>query len=374
MKKYLIILMILSIVMGVFIVDILGRSITDIQKRMVGQINYRINVVKGIVESENINKTYNCYIAGETVVYPNIPTFSRNPKLQSGDEVTIEFINGCRETPCILASEDIREVPDTTLPVSALRYGLIIASPNEVKTFDMEGAVLHLLTAGGWAYSACDITIDADGNSYTETGWNTLKKYDSGGNLLVTRLRELPSTWFESLNFGPDGYLYTLEGRAVGYAIAKRYASDLTVVADAVTLVDNYTGGICLDSDGNFYIYNMDTDKIEKWSSGGILLASLFVGTIAEYAGFGICGTNLYVGDTSSKIYYMPLNLAGYTEWAPGYSIFYGITVADGHLITTGWDTDGDGATEKWDSGRNKIWSVKLGGIAYGYKAGGYNF
>ena len=36
--------------------------------------------------------------------------------MQPGDQVTIEFINGCRETPCILAPEDIREVPDTTLP------------------------------------------------------------------------------------------------------------------------------------------------------------------------------------------------------------------------------------------------------------------
>ena len=116
MKKYIIVLMILFILMGVFSMDILGRSIKNIQDRMTGQVKYRINVVKGIVESENINKTYNCYIAGESVVYPSIPTFSRNPKLQPGDEVTIEFINGCRETPCILAPEDIREVPDTTLP------------------------------------------------------------------------------------------------------------------------------------------------------------------------------------------------------------------------------------------------------------------
>ena len=113
MKRFLIFFLII-ILMGVFNMDILGRSMKDIQDRMTGQVNYRINVVKGVVESENINKTYNCYIAGETVVYPNIPTFSRNPKLQSGDEVTIEFINGCRETPCILAPEDIRERPDTT--------------------------------------------------------------------------------------------------------------------------------------------------------------------------------------------------------------------------------------------------------------------
>jgi len=116
MKKFIIVSIILILLVGAFSMDILGRNITDIQRRMVGQTNYRINVVKGIVESANINGTFNCYIAGETVVYPNIPTFSRNPKLQPGDEVTIEFINGCRETPAILAPEDIRERPDTTLP------------------------------------------------------------------------------------------------------------------------------------------------------------------------------------------------------------------------------------------------------------------
>lgn len=126
MKRFLVFFLIIFL-MGVFSMDILGRSIKDIQDRMTGQVRYRMNVVKGVVESENINKTYNCYIAGETVGYPNIPTFSRESKLQPGDKVTIEFINGCRETPAILAPEDIRERPDTTLPVAG---DLIVASYN----------------------------------------------------------------------------------------------------------------------------------------------------------------------------------------------------------------------------------------------------
>lgn len=117
MKRYFIVLMILTILMGVFSVDILGRSIKDIQARMTGQVDYRINVVKGIVANKNINGTYGCYIAGETVIYPTIPTFSREPKLEIGNKVTIEFINGNRETPVILAPEDIRERSDTTLPI-----------------------------------------------------------------------------------------------------------------------------------------------------------------------------------------------------------------------------------------------------------------
>ena len=124
MKKYFIVFIILFILMGVFSMDILGRSINDIQRRMVGQTNYRINVVKGVVATVNINGTFGCYIAGETVIYPNIPTFSRDPKLQIGDKVTIEFINGCRETPAILAPEDIRERPDTTEIYKLFEYCL----------------------------------------------------------------------------------------------------------------------------------------------------------------------------------------------------------------------------------------------------------
>jgi len=100
---------------GVYEMSILSNP-DILQKRLIDQIQYRLNVVKGVVESRNPNDTFNCYIAGETVIYPNIPTFSRNPKLGPGDKVVIEFINGCRETPAILAPEDIRERPDTTLP------------------------------------------------------------------------------------------------------------------------------------------------------------------------------------------------------------------------------------------------------------------
>jgi len=366
--------------MGVFNMDILGRNITDIQRRMVDQTNYRINVVKGVVESANINGTFNCYIAGETVIYPKIPTFSRNPKLQPGDEVTIEFINGCRETPAILAPEDIRERPDTTeLSGIIRRYGLIIAGPNALKVFNMQGVALYTLTTGGWAYSACDITMDANGNSYTETNWNTLKKYDSSGNLLATHEIEDMSNWFESINIGPDGYLYTFEGIASGYDIKKRNITDLTILETISITVDpfaGYYGGICLDSDGNFYIYNDDEDKLEKWSNAGVLLAQLSIGNLSnEYAGFGVCGSNVYFVKSTNKIYYAPLSLASYSEWNLPSSEAYALTVADGKLILSGWDGDGDGATTQYDSDRNLVLQVKLAPVtSYAYKAGGYNF
>ncbi|GAJ21662.1 unnamed protein product, partial [marine sediment metagenome] len=43
----------------------------------------------------------------------------------------------------------------TTTTAPSRYYALIIASPNEVKVFDMEGNVLYLLTTGAWSYAAC---------------------------------------------------------------------------------------------------------------------------------------------------------------------------------------------------------------------------
>ena len=254
-------------------------------------------------------------------------------------------------------------------------YTLIVSNPNTLQLFNENGILLKSISAAGWSYGGCGITMDHEGNIYLESS-NVIKKYDNSLGLLVTQPIESGNNWFESINCGNDGYLYTLEGRASGYAIAKRSRSDLTIIEDVVTLASNYGGGICLDSGGNFYVYNFTNDKIEKWNSTGAKVAELFVGSISEYAGFSICGTNLYIGDTSSKMYYMPLDLSGYTEWSPGTAICYAITASGDYLILSGWNGGGgDGATQKYDGGRNLIWTKELDpGSQYAYKAGGYNF
>ena len=343
------------------------RPINAIIKDSIGNIIHRGIVVTGEVTKDNGNKSYDVKIAGEEKEYPRVFTLSRNPDLAVGDKVRILYKNGCKELPIILP-------PVTAVPSIIRRYALIIAYPNEVKTFDMDGVVVHTLVAGGWSYAACDVTMDSDGNSYLETGMNMLRKYDSGGNLLVTHYREIYTTWFESVNIGPDGYLYTLEGRASGHAITKRDTLDLTVIEDVVTLATGYYGGgICLDSNGNFYIYNWQSGKIEKWSRAGAKLAEIDPGRVTEYAGCGVCGDYVYFVKDTNEVYYLPLDLSTYTKWDLPVSIAYCLTVADGHLILSGWGTGGDSATRKYDSSRNLIWEV-LHDPAYAYKAGGYNF
>lgn len=353
--------------MGVFI---LLRPVGEFKGEAVGNIVYRKNLVTGIITADNGDKSYAVEIGESGKSIKKIFTLSPDPDLKVGDKARVLYRGGNKEDMILLAPT--KPEPEEVISIIR-RYALIIASPNEIKVFDMDSAVLYTLASGGWAYSACDVTMDSDGNAYTETNWVTLKKYDSDGNLLVTLEIESGSNWFESMNIGPDGYLYTLEGRSSGYAIAKRNITDLTIIEDVVTPSGNYGGGMCLDSDGNFYIYNWSDDKIEKWSSAGVKLASLYVGYISEYAGFGVCGDNLYIGRSTNKIYYAPLSLSNYTQWNLPSSEAYALTIADGKLILSGWDGDGDGATTQYDSSRNLVLQVKLAS-GYAYKAGGYNF
>lgn len=40
----------------------------------INNIKYRNNVVTGVVAVDNGNNTYDCYISGADVAYPNIPS------------------------------------------------------------------------------------------------------------------------------------------------------------------------------------------------------------------------------------------------------------------------------------------------------------
>ena len=362
MKKILFIILI-----GVLI---MLKPINAIIKDSLGNIIHRGSVVTGVITVDRGDGSYDVLISEAEEAYPHIFTLSDTPDLAVGDKVRILCEDGCKERLIILP-------PITAAVTTIRRYALIIASPNELKVFDMDSVALYTLTTGGWAYSGCDITMDSNGNSYTETNWDTLKKYDSDGNLLVTLGIENPSNWFVSMNIGPDGYLYTLEGRNEFFTVAKRNTTDLTIVEDIVIsddIWDRYTGGICFDSSGNFYVYKDDDEIVEKYSSTGTLLAQLDTGNLSnEYAGFGVCGSNVYFVRSTNKVYYAPLSLASYAEWDLPSGEAYALTVADGQLVLSGWDGDGDGATTIYDSDRNLVSQVKLG-AGYAYKAGGYNF
>ena len=353
MKKIMILLFIVG---GL----IMLRPVDTFMKNIVGDIMYRRNLNIGIVKVVNADKSFNVEIAESGKIHKNIFTLSPDPDLAVDDKVRILYNGGNIDDPILLAPTRPTVIPN-------VRYALIVASPNAFQLFDMEGVLLTQLAVLGWAYSGCAITLDAVGNIYTDEDGEVLKKYDSNFNILVTKDVE-DDNWVETINAGPDGFIYTLELLDEGYDIKKRNASDLTI-AGVIPITDeiyySYEGALGIDSSGNFYVYQ--NPYVEKYSSGGVLLAQLDVGNLNNgYAGAAVCGNYVYFVQGTNKVYYIPLNLSTYNTWNVPSSNAYSLTVADGYIILSGF-----GTTSKYDSSRNLIWT-KASQSAY--KAGGYNF
>ncbi len=371
MKKYFIVLMILIVLMGVFSMDILGRSIKDIQARMTGHVDYRINVVKGVVESENINKTYNCYIAGETVIYPNIPTFSRNPKLQPGDQVTIEFINGCRETPAILAPEDIRERPDTTVVIGEYIFVIYHTGGNfylnrytYAGVLDAELGILAEIVAG----VPYKMHVDNDQNVYIFNiayPWIHIRKYDKDGNYLFTKSVPADSDDIYRFSYiGPNGYLYIMDDNSI---VKEINLSDLEV-----NQIYNLTGGhdyyyLTFDSDGYAYLYDKDLTPsgYVKWKLGVALVAAhAQANSSSSYDSFAIAGN--YIGCDGSQLVGKTYTIAKALDadrvhWVlDDISTIYRMASTLNHFICLGIDVGGDLIMEKYTSGRVREWKTEV--------------
>lgn len=373
MKKLLIVLFLIG---GMFML----KPIDVFLKSNLGNIMHRKNLTTGIVKAINPNGSYDVEIGESGKIHKKIFTLSPDPDLAVEDKVRIANLHGSKEDPILLAP---------TRVVAAIYRGfvLITASPSELQLFDMNGALVKQLAVVGWSYAGCSITVDSQGNIYTDEDYDVLKKYDSNLNLLVTKNIESANNWLEGINIGSDGYLYTLEGIANGYNIKKRSTSDLTIIETIPITSDSFdyhSGGLGIDLDGNFYMKGKD-ELVYKYNSSGMKVATIdmssyFGGdyhlyTISEYAGCCVLGNYVYFASSwGSHLIYMPLNLSTAYMKELGMAIQYAITVADNYLICSGWDGDNDGATSKYDSNRNLIWTVKLGGSTYGYKAGGYNF
>lgn len=74
----------------------------NISNSILGNIKYRNNVVTGEVAVDNGNNTYDVYIAGSDVAYPNIPTTLREPSFAVGEAVEMLVEYGNKEMPIII--------------------------------------------------------------------------------------------------------------------------------------------------------------------------------------------------------------------------------------------------------------------------------
>ena len=335
--------------MGVFEMDILGRLMADIQRRMIGQTDYRINVTKGIVESENINKTYNCYIAGESVIYPNIPTFSRNPKLQPGDRVTIEFINGCRETPCILAPEDIREIEDTTLAAVGEIFISYWTGPGgseigSIRGFSADGAVGETWTPEEYHLLLNGVCVDNSGNVFyvAYTTPHKIIKYDSSGNILASIA---VSYQVQHIAIASDGYIYTLENTTTDNDVmTKRDPGTLAIISTFQLDPTHSYWGMSFLNDDRFYVVNGDDDVIEMWrvATGAEIAERAVTASKTTLASLAVAGSTVLGTDFANDPWYVPTDLsAGEIDWAIGISRCFGVASKNGFFYVLGNNVDG---------------------------------
>jgi len=70
--------------------------------KRIGHIKYRNNVVTGEIATVNGNNTYDVYISGSDVAYPNIPTTVKEPDFEVGEAVEILIEYGNKEMPIII--------------------------------------------------------------------------------------------------------------------------------------------------------------------------------------------------------------------------------------------------------------------------------
>jgi len=83
-------------------VFIIHRLPSEILDNTIGNIKYRNNVVTGEIATVNGNNTYDVYISGSDVAYPNIPTTVKEPDFEVGEAVEILIEYGNKEMPIII--------------------------------------------------------------------------------------------------------------------------------------------------------------------------------------------------------------------------------------------------------------------------------
>ena len=350
------------------------RPINAIIRNNVGNIIHRGIVVTGEVAVDNGDGSYDVYIAGEAKAYPKIFTLARNPDLAVEDKVRILYKNGCKELPIILPP-----VKPTVTRYHAFVLAYSKASGDYLAIYDLDGNLLKEISIDYAFGTYNQICLDPQGNVYDAQGGEKIRKYNRNLNLLLTQNIEDPVNWIYALNMGNDGYLYTLELIDSGFDIKKRNVSDLTII-ETINLTldpfDSFGGGMCLDTNGNFYVFDDKNDYVRKYNNLGTEIANEYV-KCTPVPCFGVVGTTLYFGGaTNPEGFYLPTDLSSHTIWEPDGAINYRLTVVDGtHIICSGWDASNDSVIAKYDSNRNLIWKkIIAGGTGNPFSIGAYNF
>jgi len=197
--------------------------------KRIDHIKYRNNVVTGEVATDNGNGTYDVYIAGSDVAYPNIPTTVREPDFGVGEAVEILIEYGNKEMPIIIGHakkitqefvEDKVNVLVTTLDAYSITYN---SGYFEGRVEDIEGYENVIERGFHWGAST----------GYTETDLKSTGSFAAGSySEQVTGLTAETTYHFQAYVYDADNDEHVGEDKtmttmiAIGYIVVLSYNSD----------------------------------------------------------------------------------------------------------------------------------------------------
>lgn len=141
------------------------------------------------------------------------------------------------------------------------------------------------------------VAIDAAGNIYvTNTGNNTISKYNSSGTYLGTFGTGATMSLPKDLVFDSSGNAYVLNlGATPGTGSVYKYNSS-GVYQSTILSGLNYALGITIDNSNNIYIADQGAVTVQKYNTSGTLLLSLPTTNLSTPLGVAVDASgNIYV-------------------------------------------------------------------------------
>jgi len=258
----------------------------------INNIKYRNNVVTGEIATVNGNNTYDVYISGSDVAYPNIPTTVKEPDFEVGEAVEILIEYGNKEMPIIIGhakkvTQDFVEDEINVLVTTLDAYSITKTSAYlEGRIEEIEG--YENVIRRGFYYG----TSTGYGNDTYSTGSFAAGSY----NKQITGLTQDTNYHYQAYVYdayndvhkGEDKTMKTLS--PVTEIIAFLHYSDPTHYLTILDLNGNvlYTGvhsetnfskaqdPVAVDNSGNIYIAGYSANRIKKVNSNGSTVLSVY--------------------------------------------------------------------------------------------------
>lgn len=328
---------------------IIHRLPSEILDNTIGNIKYRNNVVTGEVAVDNGNNTYDCYISGADVAYPDIPTTFREPDFEVGEAVEILIEYGNKEMPIIIghAKKVVQEFVEDKINVlvSTLDAYSITSTATyfEGRVEDIDG--YENVTRRGFYYG----TSTGYGLDVYSTGSFSASSYNKQSTGLTANTTYHYQAYvhdaYNDVHTGDDKTMTTLT-IPITYLFSADYGSGIISGHDGIseTILDSW-GAVGGDSPCG--LTNDSTNLIElteHGAKGRVHIHNGFSSGVSSHFstpctfpyGAAFDGTNLISCDWSTTLIYVHSGISSgvTTNFSSPGSKPSGLTVIGGNLIS----------------------------------------